>query len=436
MRKGFLGAGAAWVLSATLAWAQTMLPAPAVPAPPPPDAGVDLHPYVEGTGPAPNWMHAYGPGCHPCEPNEIKYYGGHIWLNAEYLFWWLKGDNTPPLVTGGSASSAGILGNPGTTILFDGSHLANNEFHGIRVSAGYTCPDEILGIEGTGFYFFDHQHQFQATAGAAGSQVLARPIINSLTGQETVQVIAFPGTFSGDVQVSSLTRFWGSEVNLIGVAYGGCQANFDMLAGFRYVDLNENLRVVKTSTIQGTGRSALNGALVIPPASNVVSDQFDTRNQFYGGQLGGQVEFRCCKVFIDLISKAAVGNSHETITIAGSTSVTQAGVGTTTVPGGLLALPSNIGRFQHDAIAVVSETQVNVGYQICKPMRVYAGYNFLYWSDVVRVGDQITRVVNESQVPTSVNFVPGGVGGAAPPPLLRQTSFWAHGLNFGLALRY
>src|SRR6185369_3281741 len=104
MRKGFLGAIAAWVLSAALAGAQSMMPAPVVAAPaPPPDTGVDLHPYVEGSGPAPSWMHAYGPGCHPGEPNEIKYYGGHIWLSAEYLLWWLKGDNVPPLVTSGSA---------------------------------------------------------------------------------------------------------------------------------------------------------------------------------------------------------------------------------------------------------------------------------------------------------------------------------------------
>lgn len=439
MRKGLLAAVAGLFVSAALASAQSMLPPPPVPmpAPPPPDPGAGLQPYVAGTGPAPDWMHCLPAGCcNPNQPDEMKCYGGHFWVNADYLLWWLKQPKVPPLVTSSTPASAGVLGNPDTTVLFGDRHLDLDRRNGIRASMGYTCPDEILGIEGTGFYFFDNRRRFQTASDAGGSPVIARPFINAATGLETVQLVAFPGSFAGDVQVSNLTRFWGSDVNLIGVVYGGCQANFDFLGGFRYLDLNDDFRMVKNSTLLPAGQSALNGILILPPASNTVTDRFVTRSQFFGGQMGGQAEFRCGCIFLDLIGKVALGNSHEVITISGSTSVTQPGVGTTTVPGGLLALASNSGQFRQDDFAMVGEAQVNLGIQICKVFRAYVGYNFLYWSDVVRTGDQITRVISESQIPSSITFGIPAAGPTAPPLPFRQSSFWAHGLNGGFALRY
>lgn len=429
-------ANAETLLRAALALVQSLPPAPPAPAPaaPAPAAEEGLRPYVEGSGPAPSWMKLRADGrCCPTQPNEVKYYGGHFWLNAEYLLWWFKEVNVPPLVTSGPASSAGILGNPGTTVLLGGGQLDQVRHNGMRVSLGYTCPDEILGIEGSGFYLFDRRVRFDRGSFADGTPVLARPVIDAQTGQETVQLIAFPGALSGDVQVSSFSRFWGSDVNLIGAVYGGCQANFEILAGFRFLDLDEDLRLVKTSTLQGNGRSGLNGILVLPPSSNVVTDRFETRNQFYGGQLGEQMELRLGRVFLDVTGKVALGVSHQTVTVAGSTSVTQPGVGTTTVPGGLLALAGNSGRFQHDEFAVVPEVQLNLGYQFCKGMRGYVGYDFLYWNNVARPEDQVSRTVNGAQVPISLTFGPGP---ATPPLVLRQSSFWTHGLNFGLALRY
>ena len=54
-----------------------------------------------------------------------SWYGG-----VEYLHWWMNGVPTPPLVTTGSAASAGPLGSPGTQILID-----SNSFKGIGADA-------------------------------------------------------------------------------------------------------------------------------------------------------------------------------------------------------------------------------------------------------------------------------------------------------------
>ena len=54
------------------------------------------------------------------------------------------------------------------------------------------------------------------------------------------------------------------------------------------------------------------------------------------------------------------------------------------------------------------------------------GYNFMYWSNVVRPGDQIDRNINPNLAPV-FGGTAGGVGAAAPARLNRETDFWAHG---------
>src|SRR5262249_32043541 len=55
---------------------------------------------------------------------------GQWWVRGEYLQWWLQGAHLPPLVTasppGTPITSAGILGAPGTTVLFGDSDVNND----------------------------------------------------------------------------------------------------------------------------------------------------------------------------------------------------------------------------------------------------------------------------------------------------------------------
>ncbi|MGG7379585.1 BBP7 family outer membrane beta-barrel protein, partial [Escherichia coli] len=62
---------------------------------------------------------------------------------------------------------------------------------------------------------------------------------------------------------------------------------------------------------------------------------------------------------------------------------------TSAVVGGLLALPSNIGNFQRNRFGVVPQVGLKVGYNLTDNLRVYVGYDFLWWCNVVRPGDQI-----------------------------------------------
>src|SRR4051812_18535863 len=62
------------------------------------------------------------------------------WFAAEALAWWAKGDRPPPLVTtspdGTPIFQAGVLGQPGTTILFGNQAVADDARAGVRISAG------------------------------------------------------------------------------------------------------------------------------------------------------------------------------------------------------------------------------------------------------------------------------------------------------------
>jgi hypothetical protein len=74
-----------------------------------------------------------------------------------------------------------------------------------------------------------------------------------------------------------------------------------------------------------------------------------------------------------------------------------------------------------------------VGYYLTPRMKVFAGYNILYWSNVARSGGLIDTVVNP-------NLVPSGTSGTAlparPAQQIQFTDLWAQGVNVGLEIRY
>jgi hypothetical protein len=132
----------------------------------------------------------------------------------------------------------------------------------------------------------------------------------------------------------------------------------------------------------------------------------------------------------------ALGVTDEDIDINGTTVIAPPGRPVVVANGGLLALPSNIGRFDRNRFAVVPEVDLNVGYQITPYVRAFVGYTFLYWSNVARPGDQIDRVINPAQLPTTPVTGAQTFGPARPAPLLRDTDFWAQGINFGVEVRF
>jgi hypothetical protein len=362
----------------------------------------------------------------PIGDGAAGYDSHRFYASGEYLLWWIKSSPMPPLVTTSIPASDGILGMPTTTVLFGGS-INNEERSGGRFTAGYWLDScQTKGIEGSVFFLGQRSVRFSANSNQF--PVLARPFFNLNSGTEFSELTASPGLFTGNIAVNSHSRLWRAEANLRGNLCQSCCYRLDLLAGFRYVQLDEGVAIMEDTR-------ALPDAPLFPGSRFQLLDSFGTRNQFYGGQVGAAAEYRRGPWFVDLRGKVALGGVHQSIDIdGGQVRVLPTGE-VLTFKGGLLALPTNIGHFTRDRFAVVPEIGLQVGYQINDNLRVFVGYSFLYLSSVVRPGDQIDRVVDITQIP---NFpVPARPTGLTRPAVsFKDTDFWAQGISFGLEIRY
>ena len=367
---------------------------------------------------------AFGCGCGNdgcCAP------GNRWYVSAEYLLWWTKGDPVPPLITQGSAGDfanglpAGSTNLPGTSVLFGGADYNAGARSGGRLMAGWWFGDEhVVGIEGGGFFLGSDSRRFSATG--FGTPILARPFNNTFAGAPgfiplgpNVEFVSEPGVLAGTASASVRNTFWGAEANLRSNLWCGPCFNVDMIAGYRHLALDDNLSV--SENLAGIGT-----AVGFTFAS---SDGFRTINRFDGGQIGFDMEWRRNRWFLDLNTKAAIGNVYQRLDVTGSTSIN----GGSATSGGLLTA-DRVGTYTRNRFAWSPEVGVNLGYQFTPHMRAFVGYDFLYLSDVLRAGDQVNVNVNPNR------FLGIAGGPANSPVVLRGTDFWAQGINFGLEFRW
>jgi hypothetical protein len=462
MRKGFLGCALVSVAGASLALAQGPSPyqpmtnyGTALPA----DIAKQSSPVMTDAGrtgavtSVPAGL--VGGNCNTCDTGAAGNSGcgkeGRFWGSFEYLAWWIKDANVPPLATIGSPTDfiPGAIGQPGTAVLVGGD-LDYDTFSGVRFTNGMWFNDcRTRGVESSLFFLGQEQKTFTAaSSGAPGSPVIARPFIDAITGLPNSEIVAFPGIAAGAIAVNTSSRLWGTDTNLLcnlccsgGTSCDSCgpQRGYrvDGLVGFRYLELREGLGIAESVTVLPTAPPLIGGTL---GNTNIVAfDQFDTYNRFYGGQVGVRGEWWRDRLFVNTVAKVALGVNHQTFDIFGASILTPAGpfatpgAPGTIVPGGLLTLPSNIGHFSRDRFSVVPELGVNVGYQLTDAISVFAGYTFLYWTNVARPGDQISPIVNSTQTPGSI--IPP-FGPTAPIFQARDTDFWAQGFSFGVGIRF
>jgi hypothetical protein len=365
------------------------------------------------------------------------------------------------LVTTGAATdpNPAVFHAQGTSVLFGQSSLDYSPGSGMTIRIGTWCDlGQTLGFEVGTFFLEERSVKFQAGSDTGGTPILGVPFQDAQTSQELVDFVSFPGRFAGTVMVLSQSELWGIEGTLVGnllketIRLGAQPGAFgdlriDWLAGFRYLDLHENINVDQVSTVLSGGQTLFNGVVVVAPSTLVIADGFDARSQFFGGQAGFRAELAHDRCVLGFSAKIGVGDTHQAVTINGNSTL-QLNMATATfppqlvpaaspvrVPGGLLATSTNIGRTERDRFGVVPEIGLTFAYQLMPGLRLFMGYNLLYWTNVVRPGDTIDRIVNTTQVPTI--GAPGALNGPARPmPLLKESDFWAQGASFGLEVRF
>ena len=205
------------------------------------------------------------------------------------------------------------------------------------------------------------------------------------------------------------------------MACGSSYTRFNLIAGYRFLDLDEHLAINEDLVSLDTAA----------PGSFDVNDIFDTDNNFHGGEMGLQwmMNRNCWE--LNLLAKVALGNTNQNVRIRGFTVITPEGQPSTTEQGGLLAQSSNIGDYSRDEFSVVSEFGATLKYRATRNMSLTTGYTLILWNEVVRPGDQIDLRVNPNLIPPAQ---PGGP--ALPEFVFNDVNFWLHGLRLGVECRW
>jgi hypothetical protein len=405
----------------------------------------------------------------------IHVHAPHVWASGEYLLWFAKAQPVRfPLVTTSAPADFGLLGRPSTLVVVGQNDLGFDSINGFRVSAGFFGDvDRRFGAEASGFLLEEKSNITFIESSPAGIPLLARPVIDTtnLRGQ-AAQVVSAPDFGSGQVLVDTSTQTWGVEgsgvLNLFRTP-PGCGGRWafglDVLAGYRYLQLTEELNVSTATTLNVpatvtpqfvTGPFGVitpTGFLVTPtpvqfagiqifsPAVVQVRDSFKTVNRFNGGQVGLRTEIRTGMYSLMVTGKFAFGHMHQILLINGASGFsdqTRLGAGPAaamgTAVGGLLATSTNIGKFNNDEFAIIPEVTINLGVNLTRALTAFVGYNFLYVDRVIRPGSQINPVVNAATVPFSSVY--GANRPASFQDFFAQDDFWLQGVNFGLLFRY
>ena len=400
----------------------TSWPAPANAAPPTPNGNpVDGDPQLDEAHKPTVSFHR--------TPDEC------FWFKAGYVAALI----TPMRLGGGpllTTGTSGILFQPSTSILFGDRNVDFNLFSGLRLEGGYFLDRENrFSLDLSGFWFFPNTESFAIASDDKGNPRILRPIFNVDTNKEGGFLRSQPGSIAGTVFIDNKSDMGGVELNARYHSYINERFHADALFGFRYLRLAEQLRIQDQITPLRKNFLTFRGTFVNAPDSLADEDVFRTVNQFFGPQIGGRLAWEYGPFTPEGFVKLALGAGEEKTTIDGSTTKISP-AGNQTVPGGILAVPSNMGNHSRTVMGIVPEVGLNLGVELTQHVRLNLGYSLLLWNHVVRPGSQYDRSVNPNQVPGSPTFGAASNAPFSPTYRFNDEFFWTHTFNIGVDIHY
>ena len=258
-----------------------------------------------------------------------------------------------------------------------------------------------------GFGANDQSTNFNSTT----TPVLAIPFTNVVNSTQAALPIFYPGEFTGTFGVQTVSRFDTLEALLRRNVYQNGCTGMDFLVGYRYARLTDTV--------------TLNGTITAVPANIAVGtftgmDSFDTNNSFNGVEFGFNSQVRKMAWTLDTLMKLSLGDTRSQTTIGGTESTN--GV---VAQHGFLTLPSINGVYTSNQFSIMPELGVTLGDDFTSRLRGTLGYSFIYWSQVLRAGEQINTNINTAQ--TAAN-----AANSQPKFPNATNDYWAQGLNIGL----
>ena len=341
-----------------------------------------------------------------------------ISLNVDYLLWSLDPIDLPALVTtsptGTAPENTGVLGKPGTSVLFGGHGIGDDMRSGARITFSLLdrqCGDGFeIGALGV-FQDADTFHDNRA--------LLARPVFDTGTSSEASMLIAHPDFLDGDVSVSVDHSLFLIDALHRQRLYSTRRGQLDFMVGYRHGEMDESLHIAQSGTF-----TAAHGQIAAGTTQSIFDD-FQVENRFHGAEIA----FRMRRQFsqttrLHALAKLALGSNQATARINGqTTNIVPSGDGAT-FDGGLLAQSTNIGTHKQADFSVIPQFGINLTGRLDRYVELTLGYSVVVWTNVMRVGDAVDRRVSQ--------FPPEPSSGTMDPSFNFQSStFVAHGLNFG-----
>ncbi|MFO0913861.1 MAG: BBP7 family outer membrane beta-barrel protein [Pirellulales bacterium] len=409
----------------------------AAPAPPadlreaiPADSLVDPSVAVDG-GLGSDWFEPEGGcDCPECQGTWGPSVGCRYkwWVKTNYLLWWTKGAESPAILTTSSdttnASTAGVLGDPDTTVLYGDEKLFGQSRSGMELELGMRLGplnDRTLQVR----YLFIGEDSNPFATSSDKQAVLARPFFDIRTGAQAASLIAFPNRADGNISIDATNSF--SMLDAVGdnVVFTSGDYVHHWAIGYRGGWLTDELQVDQNVIARGTGSGLANGTTL------ATTDLIRTENEFAGVLFGYSTDICRGPWVLRLRTRSALGNSSVDASLAGQTVTTVPGGTPTTTPNGVLVQPTNAGDFTDDRFAVMPEFGLEFYCDIRPGVRLQFGYSTVYWSNVLRAVEQIDTSLNQTQLP------PGPLTGPPAPQFeFNYTDFWAQGAHIGCELQW
>lgn len=367
-------------------------------------------------------------------------------FRADFLNWRLGSPNfSAPLATTSTnpnaATDFGALDQPSTVLLFGPGRVGLDMQQGGRVAAGFgllPIPIEVRGM----WLNQEPQNLFSsASTGAAGTQVVSRPIFDPNLNQETVLTAGFPGLFGGSLNVTLDQSYWNIDTILLLPVGATDVLAVDFLLGYRHAQFSEELNIVNNVFSVAGGPGISFGGNVFDSTFNATAlDIFRTRNTFNGGVLGLRSSINLHhRLALTTDMRLALGAANQQISISGSSSLFDGSAALRgplqTLPGGVLALPSNSGDRSTQKFTVIPEIGVTASFRLTRWLKLFAGYDIFYWTSIIRPSNQLNTIVDRRQIPLDGLFQPNFTG-TAPLPPDNRSDFYGYGYSFGFELSW
>jgi hypothetical protein len=375
-----------------------------------------------------------------------------VWCRAEYLVWATNPLDLPALVTTSPLGTAGLLGEPDTSVLFGNEGVNDGMTSGGRITLGFWWDlRQVGGIQATYFGLVDQNAESHSAR--QEEPIIARPYLDVDTGHQASELVTYSyldgpsgqlDVLDGQIDVRACTRLQGAEVLLRHLLCCRDSQRLDLLSGYRFGQLFDRLTIQQGTVLEGNlgdlpaDYEWLDGEDYLVGSKIERFDAFESRNDFHGAELGLVGRWGRGRWSVEVLGKVALGRTWTSANVGGATTLQRPDpdnpdtVESKTFDYGLLALPTNIGHYTSSEFTVLSELGVSLRYHLTYYTRLSVGYDLLGWNQVSRAPELIDLGLDPSQIPPAL----GLTDETRPEFRMTRSDFWAQGLNFRLECQF